>query len=243
MNCVHCMALGYIYCLTSPSGKRYIGQTQREVDERIQEHCNQREYSLVSKAIRKYGIETFKITILKVCEVHELNDWEVSFIQDYGTLCPNGYNIRTGGCQGSLHCEESRKRMSEAKKGCKNHNFGKPRSDTTKQKISQAKAGEKHHFYGKSFTEEHKTNCAVAHRKQSGDKDLPMYLVHVYPRPENYTAEGYAVVNHPRLKNKYFTSKKVSLDEKYQKALEYLNTDKSDAHRLNGTGLLEAPTA
>lgn len=230
------MAIGYIYCLSSPSGKMYIGQTQRQVMERIEEHCNQKEYSMVSKAIQKYGIENFKITILKVCEVESLNDWEVRLIKEYGTLCPNGYNIRTGGGQGSLHCEESKKRMSEAKKGCKNHNYGKPRSDTTKQRISQAKAGEKHHFFGKSFTEEHKKCCALAHRKNSDDRDLPMYMVHVYARPENYTSEGYAIVNHPRLKNRYFTSKKMPLDEKYQKALDYLNTDMSYAHRLNGNG-------
>ena len=235
--------IGFIYCLTSPSGKKYIGQTQRQVIERLYEHCNQKEYSLVYKAIQKYGFDSFDVTILKACEVEKLNDWEVYFIREYETLCPKGYNIRTGGGQGSLHCEESRKRMSEAKKGCKNHNYGKPRSDTTKQKISQAKSGEKHHFYGKSFTEDHKKNCALAHRKKSIDKELPMYMVHVYERPANYTSEGYAIVNHPRLKNRYFTSKKMSIEEKYQKTLEYLNTDESNAHRLNGNGLLEQPIA
>ena len=50
-----------------------------------------------------------------------------------------------------------------------------------------------------------------------------MYMVYLKSRPNHYVDEGYAITNHPNGKNKSFTSKKLSLKEKYDKALNYLN--------------------
>lgn len=67
--------------------------------------------------------------------------------------------------------EETRRKKSEAIKGAKNHNYGKPRSETTRKKISEAhkgkkvsdetrkrisesKTGENHPNYGKHHSEE-----------------------------------------------------------------------------------------
>ena len=150
-----------------------------------------------------------------------LDEHEKKFIELYDTLEPNGYNIRSGGASG-VHSEESRARMREAKLGEKNHNFGKPRSDDFKTKLSAAKSGEKHHFYGKTLTDEHKALLAVSHRKSHAD--LPMYVVYVKSRPDQYQCSGFAVANHPSLKNKYFTSKKLTDDKKLEQALQYLNS-------------------
>ena len=49
-----------------------------------------------------------------------------------------------------------------------------------------------------------------------------MYVVYVKERPQYYQSSGYAVVNHPTLKNKHFTSKKLSDEEKLKLALEYI---------------------
>ena len=112
--------------------------------------------------------------------------------------------------------------MRNAKLGDKNHNFGKPRTDETKLAISNAKSGEKHHFYNKELSVEHKLALSKAHKKSH--VDLPMYIVYVKERPSHYISSGYSVVNHPVLKNKYFTSKKLSDEEKLNKAYEYLNS-------------------
>jgi hypothetical protein len=53
--------------------------------------------------------------------------------------------------------------------------------------------------------------------------DLPMYMVYVKARPETYCGEGFAIINHPKSRPKYFCSKKLSLDEKRGLALNYLN--------------------
>lgn len=213
---------GIIYCLTSPSNKKYIGQTTRKIDKRISEHGNRPECKAIHGAILKYGIEKFELEILYEgpCDEITLDKMETDYIKKYNTLCPNGYNIRTGGSNGK-HCEASRERMRIAKLGPKNPNYGKPRTPETRAKISESRSGEKHHYYGKTLSDEHKLKLSKAHKKDSG---LPMYVVRIKARPKHYCSAGYAVVNHSKLKNKYFTSKKLTEDEKLKMAMNYLNS-------------------
>jgi len=211
--------MGFIYRLFSPSGKTYIGQTKRDIEKRRKEHFKcPGSCILLENAIKKYGDKMEFEILLEVNDEH-LDTYEIKFIQLYGSLEPNGYNIRTGGSAGH-HNKVSCERMRQAKLGVKNHNFGKPRTDSAKLAISEAKSGEKHHFYGKTLTQEHKVKLAESHRKSHAE--LPMYLVYVKERPKQYQSEGYAVVNHPTKSSKYFTSKKSSDKEKYESALAYL---------------------
>jgi group I intron endonuclease len=213
--------MGIIYLIKNKiNNKIYIGQTIRTFEKRWKEHCSGNEnYSAISKAIKKYGIQNFETEILFECDNNELDEYEKISIEEYNSLCPNGYNIQTGGSLGKEHCIESKEKMRQSKLGVKNHNFGKPRTDKCKQNISISKSGEKHHFYGKELTLEHKLKLSKSHK----DDNLPMYLIHLKERPEAYQAEGYLVSNHPKGKNKYFTSKKLTLDEKYNLAISYLN--------------------
>jgi len=229
--------MGYIYCLTSPSGKRYIGQTRRDIQKRLREHSKLlRGCVALNSAIQKYGFEKFQVEILLVVNDELLDEYEIKMIDSYQSLFPNGYNIRTGGSVNSRHCEESCERMRQSKMGSKNPNFGKPRSEKNKLAISQSKSGINHHFYGKSFSVEHKLKLSASHKSNT----LPMYLLEIKARPEHYTGDGYAIVNHPTLPNKYFTSKKLSKEEKYLLASKYLESGNTDAvQRLNGDGSCE----
>lgn len=212
--------MGYIYCITSPSGKRYIGQTERHFEKRFNEHCKcLGGCLLLENAIRKYGRESMKFEILLMIDNKKLDEYEVKFILLYNTLEPFGYNIRAGGGTGK-HSEASKQRMREAKLGGKNPNYGKPRSELTKLAISKSKSGSRHHFFGKSLTEKHKLALSVSHKKTH--IDLPMYMVYVKERPAQYQGSGYAIINHPTLPTKYFTSKQLSDKEKYNRAYEYL---------------------
>ncbi len=211
--------MGFIYRFFSPSGKTYIGQTMRDTEKRRKEHFKcPGSCILLENAIKKYGLKMEFEVLLEVNDI-QLDYYETRFIQTYGSIEPYGYNIRTGGSVGH-HSELSCERMRQAKLGEKNHNFGKPRTDSAKLAISLAKSGEKHHFYGKSFTEDHKLKLAESHRKSHNE--LPMYLVYVKERLAQYQSPGYAVVNHPTKPTKYFTSKKFSEKEKFELALEYL---------------------
>lgn len=103
----------------------------------------------MSRAIRKYGEENFLFEPLIICSSQEQADSaETYFISEYDTI-KNGYNIRSGGSHGTIS-EETRKRMSKAQRGTKNHGYGKHRSLETKQKLSEANGGVNCHWYGKS---------------------------------------------------------------------------------------------
>ena len=80
----------------------YIGQSIR-IEERWKEHKQKAssnskqslQYPLY-RAIRKYGIENFSFTIIKECDIDELNYWEIYYIEFYDTFI-NGYNQTSGG--------------------------------------------------------------------------------------------------------------------------------------------------
>jgi group I intron endonuclease len=202
---IHCKKenMGVIYCLISPSVKKYIGQTRRPLQKRLREHAKMITGCVIlNESVKKYGFENFKTEVLIETDDAKLNDYEVKFIEEYNTLYPNGYNIRSGGCVNSKHCEESRERMRQSKIGNKNPNFGKPRSEETKLAISNAKSGIKHHFFGKTLSLTHKIKLSKSHKQDN----LPMYMVKVKGRPEHYTSDGYAIINHPILKTKYFNN-------------------------------------
>jgi group I intron endonuclease len=210
--------MGIIYCITFPNNKKYIGQTIRTLEKRLDEHQKNKECIAVYSAIQKYGFQNIKTEILLIINDVYLDYYEKKFIKSYNTICPNGYNIRTGGSNGK-HCEESRERMRLSKLGSKNPNYGKPRTCETKNKISNKKRGEKHHFYGKQLKNEHKIKLSQSFKKY--DKNLPMYISYVKERPECYCSAGYIVL-YPNTKKKYFTSKKLTMEEKLLQATKYL---------------------
>ena len=63
-----------------------------------------------------------------------------------------------------LYGEESRAKMSAAKLGEKNHNFGKHFSEETRARMSTAKRGEKNHNFGKHFSEETRAKISAVNR-------------------------------------------------------------------------------
>lgn len=95
--------MGLIYMRTSPSGKSYIGQTNKSEEDRWKEHCYEASNpkhcnynSKLNKAIRKYGHNNFSIKILEICDNEHLNDREQYWINYYDTYT-NGYNSTLGG--------------------------------------------------------------------------------------------------------------------------------------------------
>lgn len=95
--------MGVVYCLTSPSGRQYVGYTLRDVSCRLAEHCSSSSRSAITNAIKKYGIESFRVEILLESSDREiLAAREVEEISKRNSLQPNGYNLTLGGdgCNG-----------------------------------------------------------------------------------------------------------------------------------------------
>lgn len=92
---------GFIYCYTSPSGKKYIGQTRTTLKHRA--GVNGKSYqgcSAFNNAIKKYGWENFQVEILEEVPLDVIDETEVNYILDYNTVDPKfGYNIMQERCK------------------------------------------------------------------------------------------------------------------------------------------------
>lgn len=93
---------GVIYCMTSPSGKRYVGQSwnfkHRKYYYKNPELCKRQRK--LYYALKKYGFENFDIELLDYCfNQEQMDDSEIYWIKYYDVI-KNGYNIREGGSKG-----------------------------------------------------------------------------------------------------------------------------------------------
>ena len=89
--------MGLIYMYKNKiNGKIYIGQTTCSLKKRLYDHLHQDGY--IDRALRKYGIENFEITVLEdnINDTNMLNEREIYYIEKYKSY-ENGYNLTVGG--------------------------------------------------------------------------------------------------------------------------------------------------
>ncbi len=121
-----------VYLITNKiNGKRYVGQTVETLETRWKKHCSpssSNKKMLIVKAIKKYGEANFSKKVLAKCDsIEEMNHRETYYIKLLKTSIGNGhdgYNVSLGGGN-MIPSEETRKKMSNAKKGKVAHNKGK----------------------------------------------------------------------------------------------------------------------
>lgn len=135
---------GYIYLLKNNiNNKLYIGQTINGFDKRYMGNIALNTHNdHLKKAIEKYGIDNF--TINKEFDIaynkEDLDLLEDMYIKLYETTNSDyGYNKQFGGSHGKPS-EESRRKMSEARKGNTNM-LGHTHTEEAKRKMSKAKKG------------------------------------------------------------------------------------------------------
>ena len=99
----------YIYKITNDiNNKVYIGKTLDTIEKRWKEHC--RDYKKETensrplyRAITKYGLEHFSISILEECDKKILDERERFWIEYYRSF-KYGYNATLGG-DGRAYCD------------------------------------------------------------------------------------------------------------------------------------------
>jgi group I intron endonuclease len=103
-----------IYKITNKiNGKCYIGQSIN-IEKRFRDHKAPRSLkrnSILSRAIKKYGIQNFEFSIICECKREELNEREMFFIKEFAAA----YNMNDGGCgnRGHLVSAETREILSK----------------------------------------------------------------------------------------------------------------------------------
>ena len=158
---------GVIYVIENKvNGKKYVGQTIRDIKVRFKEHRTKAQgHSVIHKAIKKYGQENFRIEqIDSVKTLEELNEKEIYWINKLNSMVPSGYNVTEGGFghQGVKYTPEQLERKRNNMLGEKNPMWGR--------------FGKKNHFYGQRHSEETKKKMSEVARERFKDKEShPMY--------------------------------------------------------------------
>lgn len=139
-----------VYCHTNKiNGKKYIGITSQKPEYRWKNGEGYRNNIYFYRAIKKDGWHNFTHEILYAnLKKEDAEKLEIRLIEEYQTrFNQKGYNIESGGNVKKDIPLETRKRISEKKKGFKH-------SDETKKKISQSKKGKESPLRGKKMSKE-----------------------------------------------------------------------------------------
>ena len=157
--------VGYIYLIIDLTNwKKYVGQHHYHLKKLDSSYHGSG--TIISKIYKKRP-HTLKEVYLKTCYTQEeLDEWEQYYIEFYNTLYPNGYNLSEGG-NGGVPCEETRRKMSAAQKGEKNHFYGKHHTEETKNTISIKNGGENSAWYGKKHSDETKRKMSAAQKGEN----------------------------------------------------------------------------
>lgn len=110
-----------LYCHTNKTnGKKYVGITIQTLNQRWRQGKGYGKTSAIYKAIKHYGWDGFDHDVLlDGLSYDEACEAEKSFIKELNALVPNGYNLELGGNSKKQCSEETKRKMSEARKGIK----------------------------------------------------------------------------------------------------------------------------
>mgnify|MGYP003405240184 CR=1 FL=1 len=140
---------------------KYVGQS-RDINKRIIQHKsnlkNNRHANIYMQRLWNKYSEQFEFIVIEYCNINELDDNEIYWINKLNTIVPNGMNMTDGG-YGGYPSEEARKKISDSK-------IGKKHTEEHKQKVSDSLIGNKRAF-GYEHTEETKDKIREYHSGNS----------------------------------------------------------------------------
>ncbi len=136
------------------NGKIYVGQTQREISQRLATHLHAKTY--IGNVLKKYGLQSFTISIIDYADdKNVLTEKEIFWIKTLKCKFPDGYNLTDGG-EGLFNPSEVTKQRLRLS------HMGKHPTDKTRKKMSENNSGELNHFFGKIHSDETRKKMAKA---------------------------------------------------------------------------------
>lgn len=163
-----------IYKITSPSKKIYIGQSV-DIEIRFKRYKNlhcKKQIRLYNSFL-KYGVDKHKFEILCECNVEELNDKERYYQDVFSSIGKTGLNcfLTKSSDRSGKHSEETRKKMSL---NSSRYWTGKTFSEESRKKMSESRKGQKRSeehckklslaHKGRQRSEEHKRKLLEVHK-------------------------------------------------------------------------------
>ena len=146
------MKKGYIYKITSPSGKIYIGQTIDLVrrKSKYKRLCCKQQPKIYNSII-KYGWEKHIFEVIESIDYDKflLNEREIFWINEYNSF-NDGLNLTAGGDSKEVS-NETKEKIRLSKLGKPSPNKGKKMTDEQKNKISQKMLGNTNNRYSKKI--------------------------------------------------------------------------------------------
>lgn len=146
-----------VYVHTSPSGKKYVGQTGKTPEQRwgkdgvhyLKKRNGDYMHPAFARAVLKYGWDNIEHEIVASnLTKEEADNFEKLLIEKLNTKSHQyGYNLKDGGLGGGGFSEETLKKMSESHKGIK-------QSEETIRKRAEKLRGENNPNYGKPLSAE-----------------------------------------------------------------------------------------
>lgn len=142
-----------LYVHITPNEKKYYGITKLKPEYRWNNGKGYQTNQYFTRAINKYGWDNIKHEILfDDLTEYEAKELEQYFIQWYDTANSKyGYNITLGGesSSGAKRSEEWKKEQSKRFSGKNNPMYGKVFTEEHKHKLSESRKGEKNHMFHK----------------------------------------------------------------------------------------------
>jgi group I intron endonuclease len=155
------MQNGTIYLIENTiNGHKYVGQTRVKLKKRLHLHyLESKRFTQrpLYRAINKYGIGKFKVSILEKCDNEELDDKERHWISKLNTFKdPQHYNCTDGG-EGNVISEDTKERISKGMKDVpRDEKWCKSMSESHKKKLDR---GEKWGFLNPILNGNGKHRC------------------------------------------------------------------------------------
>ena len=147
------MQKGTIYLIENTiNGHKYVGQTRVKLKYRLHLHyleSKRHTQRPLYRAINKYGIGKFKVSILEKCDIEELDDKERYWISKLNTFKDSQHYNCTDGGEGNVISEDTKGRISKGMKGVpRDEKWRQSMKDSNKKKFDK---GEKWGFMNGNY--------------------------------------------------------------------------------------------